>query len=220
MSFDNLNNLISRFLVFSSAFCLLSWQIACGGGGSESTQKASNNSPTISLLSPNDGVIASENSPISLTAQASDPEDGDLSESIEWRSDVDGTLGSGSSLTVQLSSGNHTITAIVQDSANQTAQSSVDVEIRPDVGIASISWIPPTQNTDSTQLENLAGFIIYFGESETDLTQSVTIDNPNTSVWLLENLNTDTTYYFAITAFNSQGIESERTEVVSKFIAG
>ncbi|MCP4661392.1 MAG: hypothetical protein GY856_38810 [bacterium] len=73
--------------------------------------------PVVTIDSPTDGSAYFEGDLVSFAGAASDPEDGDLSTSILWSSDLDGPLGTGSSLEVStLSIGTHRITAAVTDS--------------------------------------------------------------------------------------------------------
>lgn len=80
---------------------------------------------------------------------------------------------------------------------------------------ASLSWTPPTQNTDGSSLTNLAGYRLYYGTSATALTQSIQIANPSVSTYVIDGL-TPTTYYFAVRAYTSSGAESANSNVASK----
>lgn len=84
-----------------------------------------NNPPVLSVTSPVDNAEFLDTDSVNLTATASDIEDGDISASITWSSSIDGALGAGSNLTVQLSEGTHTLTVSVVDSL-----SASDTEIR------------------------------------------------------------------------------------------
>ena len=65
---------------------------------------------------------------ITLEASANDIEDGDLSSSIQWQSNLDGALGSGSTvITNTLSVGSHIITASVSDSGGESTSDAVTV---------------------------------------------------------------------------------------------
>lgn len=85
-------------------------------------------------------------------------------------------------------------------------------------GMATLNWLPPTQNTDSSNLGDLTGYKIYYSEQADNLTEIISIDNINLTSYVIENLNTNTTYYFAITAVNSQSVESTYSSIVSKTI--
>ena len=85
------------------------------------------------------------------------------------------------------------------------------------VGSATLSWTPPTQNTDGSALTDLAGFKIYWGTSQANLPNVVTVNNPGITSYLVENLVAGT-YFFAATAFDASGNESTRSNVASKTI--
>jgi hypothetical protein len=82
----------------------------------------------------------------------------------------------------------------------------------PTTGSATLSWVPPTENTDGTVLGNLAGYHLYYGTSPDNLNESVTITNAGLTRYVLGGLATQT-WYFALTAYNSIGVESGRTGV-------
>jgi hypothetical protein len=84
-------------------------------------------------------------------------------------------------------------------------------------GSASLSWTPPTRNTDGSTLTNLAGYRISYGTSASALSQIVTISNPGISSYVIENLNAGT-WYFAIKAYTSSANESAASTVASKSI--
>jgi len=81
-------------------------------------------------------------------------------------------------------------------------------------GSATISWIPPTTNTNGTTLTNLAGYKIYYGTSASSLNQSVQITNPGISSYVIGNLS-PTTWYFSLVSYNSANVESPLSQVVS-----
>jgi Putative Ig domain len=74
----------------------------------------------------------------------------------------------------------------------------------------TVSWSPPTQNSDGSPLTNLAGYRVYYGTTAANLNSSVTLANPGLARDVIENL-TPATWYFAMTAYNSGGLESART---------
>lgn len=84
-------------------------------------------------------------------------------------------------------------------------------------GAATLSWIPPTEKTDGTTLQDLAGYTIVYGRSQDTLDQAVRIDNPGINSFVLENLPQGT-YYFAVKAFTAGGSASEPSQLVSKNI--
>ncbi len=84
-------------------------------------------------------------------------------------------------------------------------------------GSASLSWTPPTANTNGSQLTNLAGYRIYYGTSPTNLSRTVQLSNAGLTRYVLSDLS-PATYYFSIRAVNSAGAESAGSNVVSKVV--
>lgn len=84
------------------------------------------------------------------------------------------------------------------------------------VGSATLSWIPPSQNTDGTALTNLSGFKIYYGTSSGAMTQTISINNASISTYIVDNLS-PATWYFAVKAVAS-GVESDLSNVASKVV--
>lgn len=84
-------------------------------------------------------------------------------------------------------------------------------------GTASLSWTPPTQNTNGTPLTNLAGYRIVYGTAPGSLTRTIEIGNPGTTAYVVDSLAAGI-WYFAITAYQSVGYESDRSNVTSKVV--
>jgi len=85
------------------------------------------------------------------------------------------------------------------------------------VGSATLSWTPPTQNTDGSPLSNLAGYRIYWGPALGTYPNSVTLNNPGLTTYVVGNL-VPGTYFFVATALNDVGVESTFSAVASKTI--
>jgi len=83
-------------------------------------------------------------------------------------------------------------------------------------GSASLSWTAPTTNNDGSPLTDLAGYHIYYGASADLLTTQIDVGSSTTS-YVVNNLVSGT-WYFAVTAFNSVGIESDLSNTGSKTI--
>jgi hypothetical protein len=75
------------------------------------------------------------------------------------------------------------------------------------IGAATLSWLPPTENSDGSPLLDLAAYRIYWGQQPGAYTSSVQISNPGVTTYVIENLSSGT-YYFAATAVTTNGIES------------
>jgi hypothetical protein len=83
---------------------------------------------------------------------------------------------------------------------------------------ATLSWLPPTENTDGTALSDLAGYVILYGTSPSTLDKTVRLDNPGLTRYVIEGL-TPGTWYFAMQSINTRGVTSDLSEVVSKTIS-
>lgn len=84
-------------------------------------------------------------------------------------------------------------------------------------GTATLSWMPPQQNTDGTPLTNLAGYHIYYGTNASSLSKSVTLSSPGISTYMVADLSPGT-WYFAVRAYNTANVESALSTKVSKTI--
>ena len=85
------------------------------------------------------------------------------------------------------------------------------------LGSATLSWTAPTQNEDGTELTDLDGFKLYWGTTPGTYPNSVTIDNPTVTTYIVENLAPGT-YEFVATAFNAAGVESRYSGTATKVI--
>jgi len=91
------------------------------------TVGAPNSAPTVTIESPLGGSTFSSGASISFDGSAQDLEDGVLTSSLAWTSDLDGAIGTGGSFSAVLTDGTHTITAEVTDSGGVTSTDSVGI---------------------------------------------------------------------------------------------
>lgn len=87
----------------------------------------------------------------------------------------------------------------------------------PATASVTMHWMRPSQNQDGTELVDLAGYRIYYSQAPWGWTNSLNVQNPATTSIEIQNLSTGT-WYFAMTSYNSAGVESERTDYVSKML--
>jgi hypothetical protein len=111
---------------------------------------------------------------------------------------------------------NIVITASDGKASTSLASFGITVSAVAASGEATLSWTAPTQNTNGTQLTNLAGFRVYHGTSAGSLTY-VTQVGVNTTSYVSSSLASGT-HYFAVSAYNSTGAESSMSVVGSKNI--
>jgi uncharacterized lipoprotein NlpE involved in copper resistance len=84
-------------------------------------------------------------------------------------------------------------------------------------GTATLSWEAPTTTTSGSALTDLAGYRIYYGISASDLSQSIQLNTVGVQTYVIDNLGQGT-WYFAIKAVTTVGVESALSDVVSKTI--
>jgi hypothetical protein len=124
---------------------------------------------------------------------------------------------SGTPLSTQAGTYSNIVISVSDGTASASLAPFSIAVTQPSLGNATLSWTPPIQNTDGTGLTDLAGYRIYYGTSATSLAQSIQIANAGVSTYMLENLAPGT-YYFAVRAYTSGGVESANSNVASKTI--
>lgn len=87
----------------------------------------------------------------------------------------------------------------------------------PSDGYASISWLPPTENTDGSVLTDLAGYEIHYGTSSGGYTNTIPVGLGLTE-YVVEPLIPGFTYYFAIISITDSGVKSVYSEEGSKVL--
>ncbi|MCH8816630.1 MAG: PKD domain-containing protein [Chloroflexi bacterium] len=107
-----------------------------GGSGSGSTTvtvSASNTAPAVTITSPSGGDTFLTIDSIQFSGSALDPEDGELTVSLIWISNIDGVIGNGGSFSATLQEGSHTITAQVMDAGGATGGDSISITVNSPV---------------------------------------------------------------------------------------
>jgi hypothetical protein len=202
--------------------------VACGGGGDSGTAAQSanpppggaNGAPTIQGT-PTSTVLVGQ--AYSFQPSINDPNGDTLTITAQnvpgWATfnaqngRISGTptsadIGSYSNITIRVSDGTNTATL---GPFSITVSASVQ-------GAATLSWTPPTQNSDGTTLTNLAGYEIMYGRNSNNLDQTVSLTNPSINTYVVDNL-TSGTWFFAVMARNSNGVTSPLSNVAQKTIS-
>jgi len=104
-----------------------------------------------------------------------------------------------------------TFSIVVQAAATTPVPPPVP-PVSSSTGSATLSWVPPTQNSDGSVLGNLAGYHIYYGTSASTLNQSITVANAGLTRYVLSGLAAET-WYFSMAAYNVAGMEGVHTAV-------
>lgn len=77
----------------------------------------------------------------------------------------------------------------------------------------TLTWDPPTTNADGSPLTDLAGYKVHYGTATGAYTKTVDVHNVTTH--RVEDLAPGT-YYFAVTAYDLSGNESDYSNEVHK----
>lgn len=85
-------------------------------------------------------------------------------------------------------------------------------------GQVILSWDPPTTNADGSPLTDLDGYRVYYGTSSGVYDTTLDVGSVITST--VSNLTDGVIYYFAVTAYDLSGNESDFSNEVSKSILG
>jgi hypothetical protein len=106
----------------------------------------------------------------------------------------------------------------VSDGTTSSSLGAFSITVRQaTTGSATLSWTPPTTNSDGTPLVNLAGFRIVYGQASRQYSQVLDIASPAIATAMIENLAAGT-WYFAVKAYTSAGVESDVSNEASKTI--
>lgn len=73
----------------------------------------------------------------------------------------------------------------------------------------TLAWEAPTENADGSDLTDLAGFKLYYGTSSRSYSNPINIGN--TTTYTVSGLQAGT-YYFAVTAYDYSGNESDYSD--------
>jgi len=216
---------LSRFRTLAIALVAI-LAAGCGGGGDDKpAQQAAaptggSNAPPTIQGTPGRAVLVGRS--YSFTPLASDPDGDSVTFSVTnlpaWAT-FNATTGRISGMPTAADVGNYAnIIVTASDGHSTAALAAFAINVTASgSGVATVSWTPPTQNTDGSALTNLAGYQVVFGQSETDLDQTVELDNPSLNSYVVDNL-TSGTWYFAVVAINNKGVASVLSSVTSKTI--
>ena len=220
--------LVRAFLpLFPLCFCP-----ACGGSNEAATAATtadidvaefSNNSPPSIALAPVEE--AQVGATYNYQPVAKDPESDTLRFTAanlpSWAS-LDATSGRISGTPGPADAGVYeSISITVADATHKVATAPFSITVNPALelgsGVASLQWEMPPSKVSGEPLDDLAGYRILYGRSSSNLDHSVMIPDPAITSYQFSNL-TSGVWYFAVVAFNSQGLEGPPTTLATKSI--
>jgi len=173
------------------------------GDGSDGDGGTASNAPAVSLSASNLSIQEGGSVTLSWTAAGADS----CSASGGWS----GQFGS---------SGNQTVGPVVAGTTfslncsgpGGTSLEMISVAV---VGPVELSWVAPEQNVDGSDLVDLAGYRVYYGDNSRDYSDSVEVADTTATSHSLDLPTGD--YYFAMTAFDSEGHESNYSNEVQRY---
>jgi len=188
-------------------------------GGAGGPGDGSDESPvTITISSPAEsGTLETPDDSVSLAGTA---DSNTAIVSVSWTSDKGGEgQATGAETwetdTIPLVVGENTITITAADSAGATASETVVIKRESETaGSVTLNWEPPTTREDGTPLTDLAGYYIHYGRMSETYDYEIKIENPGVVTYVVENLASGT-WYFALSAYDSAGLESNFSNEIS-----
>ncbi|RPI14980.1 MAG: hypothetical protein EHM60_05390 [Lysobacterales bacterium] len=181
--------------------------------------QSANRAPTITGNPP---TSATTGQPYSFRPSASDADGDPLTYSIAnkpaWASfsTTNGQL-TGTPSSTDVGTTSNVVISVSDGKASANLPAFSVAVLQATNGSVTLSWTPPTTNSDGTPLVDLAGYRIVYGQ--TSRQYSAVLDIPATSVTsaMIENL-VPATWYFAVKAYTRTGVESDLSNEASKTI--
>lgn len=135
-------------------------QAAIGGSGG-------NTAPSVSISSPANGSTHAQGANITFTGAASDAQQGNMTASLVWTSNLSGQIGTGGSFsTTALVGGVHVITATVTDSGGLIGSASITITVigapappsncvatAITSGLAQVTWLDNSNNENNFEIQ-------------------------------------------------------------------
>ena len=216
---------------------------ACGGGGGGDSSASTANSGTGSgasagansppTISATPATQASVGAAYTLAPQASDADGDTLAFSIQnkptWAQfststgQLSGTPNAQSSTAnIVISVSDGTVSAalpafsITVGTASAAATPSAPTPVSG--SNVALAWDVPTRTVDGATLGNLTGYRIHYGTNASALVQAIEVQSAGANAFTVQNLPAGT-YYFAVRAVTSNGVESELSNIISRIVS-
>ena len=109
------------------------------------------------------------------------------------------------------------VTACGGGSPQQSSSSAETSHPQSSTGSAALSWDPVTEDTRGNPLQDLAGYKIHYGTSAEAMDTVDVLDDPSQTTYIVQGLSPGT-WYFAASAYTTDGTEGAVSDVGSKTI--
>jgi hypothetical protein len=114
-----------------------------------------NSAPQTAIANPDDGARINSGTSVSFQGTATDAEDGNLTSTLAWTSNLEGSLGTGGTVTRVLRDGVHTITASASDSGGRSGSDTITVTVASAASTSTVSSIGYTRQGGKNRNRNL-----------------------------------------------------------------
>ena len=112
---------------------------------------------------------------------------------------------------IDLELGENEITVTAEDTAGTKKRRRINVKRESgEKGSATLAWSAPSTRVDGSPLTNLAGYKIDYGRMSGVYDYQIDVKNPGVLTYVVENLISGE-WYFAIAAYDSDGLQSDRS---------
>jgi hypothetical protein len=198
---------LALLLASSVSACLT----GSGGGAASDSVSSAIDSVSVSITSPTSSTAIDTTDELITLAGNATSQVG-ISQVI-WNNDRGGqgvANGTDSWLIndIALQFGTNKITVTAEDNAGAKSSQSISIfRESGQAGTVTLSWTAPTARTDGVPLNDLRGYKIYYGRMSGIYDYLITINNSGVVTYVVENLIPGD-WYFAMTAYDSDGLES------------
>jgi hypothetical protein len=107
-----------------------------------------------------------------------------------------------------------TVTDTATTTSTTTATVTTPATSGSSNGAVTLTWLAPTENTNGQSVSDLGGYYIYYGTAESDLSKVISVSGADTTTYVVYGLGSGT-YYFAVSAFNTMGMDSAQSDIAS-----
>ena len=114
-----------------------------------------NQTPQVTIETPVDGARADSGTSVSFAGTADDAEDGPLTSSLSWTSNLDGAIGTGAGFTYPLRDGVHTVTSSATDSGGLSGSDAITITVAPASSTSMVSSIGYSRQGGRNRTKNL-----------------------------------------------------------------
>lgn len=119
---------------------------------------------------------------------------------------------------ISLNFGINEITITAEDNGGARGSESLSIYRESgEPGTATLFWRAPTARTNGAPLSNLGGYKILYGRMSGIYDYEIVLSNPGIVAFVVENLMPGN-WYFTMTAYDSQGLESTASNEVVRAV--